>query len=199
MKLLKLFLLSSALTLYPSLANATPKADIKAVYDLYEAFYPSFPKFYICSGHGCKYVNEVTLSSEMKSQLSLLFKDIDSAENERIAIANAISYLETVIGNLTGTHIDKKSLGVLSGGSHGNMDCVDEALNSTTYLLLLEELKLLKYHESKKPDWKGGIFKWTHYAATFIDKETNVLWALDSGVEDNGGLPLIITWEKFYE
>jgi len=199
MKIVQVLLFSSILAFSPTFAHSASNLKIKEVYDQYEGKYPSFPNLYICSGHGCKFIDKVTINKEVIDSLTVFFKDVKTAEDERTAIAGAIAHLETIIGKVTKTNEDKKSFGMFTAGLYGQLDCVDEALNSTTYLLLLESLNLLKYHIVSHPDWKVGFFRWNHYAATFIEKETKVRWALDSGVENNGGKPLIVTWDNFYE
>ena len=72
-------------------------------------------------------------------------------------------------------------------------DCVDEAANSTSYLLLLEQNGLLRHHRTAPPDIRGFFLdgRYQHYAAVIQDQSTGAPWVVDSWVRDNGQPPVM--------
>lgn len=179
------------------------KVDKQGILDVIEKYneaeYPKRNRIKICHGHGCKYASDFRITDSIIAELRELFEGVSSPSMERDALKKSVAFLERESGKVVGTQHDKPSLSFIAGGRFGQMDCVDEALNSTSYLVILNRLGLIKFHDIKAPVWKGGFFKWTHYAALIEDKETRIRWAIDSGVRENGKEPLIIEYERWYE
>ena len=171
---------------------------IKDVASLYNSKIPIKNTVYVCSGYGCRNNNRYTFNSKMLSKLKKYFANVSNANSEREALRKAISFIETRVGVATGTFSDKASIGFFSAGKKDQMDCVDEALNSSYYVMIMINNGMIKYHDLEKPNWKGGLTRWTHYAAVIKDRTTGVLWAIDSGVKNNGGRPLIIQYSRWY-
>jgi hypothetical protein len=122
------------------------------------------------------------------------------ARAERGLTAQAIARLELASGALTGTQRDR-------GGTFGNvlepgqLDCQDEALNTATYLTLLAQDQLLRFHE---PDglahrglfWGGG---WPHSSAVLAQRSDGQRFAVDSWFLDNGAPPFIVPLESWLD
>lgn len=164
-----------------------------------KAQYPSGRTVYVCSGHGCSTIHEFTFDFKFLEELKGMFVGVLTPDEERAALRKAIAFIEKNVGKATGTEKDRASLGAFGAGDPSQMDCVDEATNSTSYLIILNKIGALKFHDIMAPNWKGGLFKWTHYAAVIKDRQTKILWAIDSGVGDNGKPPLITPYSKWYE
>jgi len=175
------------------------RPSIQAHYSKYnKAEYPKGRTVFVCSGHGCSHVQAFTFDYKLLEEIKLYFHNVKHASDERKALINAIAFIEQNVGRATGTETDRASLGVFGAGDRSQLDCVDEATNTTSYLILLNRLGALKHHVVMAPNWKGGLFKWTHYAAVIKDRSTSQLWAIDSGVGSNGEPPLIIEYERWY-
>jgi len=154
---------------------------------------PDINHFSMCHAHGCKIVEQLSLSNTQWQQIARHFQPAaQSAADERLQIANAIAEFETIIGKKTNTSEDKAGL-FESMGSSGQLDCIDESTNSTTYLLILEHNGLLKWHKPINHITRGFfIFGWPHSSAAMKEKHSKAEYAVDSWFEDNGKRPHII-------
>jgi hypothetical protein len=160
---------------------------------------PQPDRFSVCFGHSCSVVVTVGVSTDDWQMVRALFREpAASPEAERVRIATAIAAMESVVGALTGTWRDYG--GDVKGFARpGQMDCVDEANNSTTYLRMFARDGLLQWH-SVGPIMKRGHLLWgiPHATAVIIDISTAEWWAVDSWFQDNGMPPYIVpyvTWQ----
>jgi hypothetical protein len=160
---------------------------------------PDIKRFSMCHNQGCKTVEQLSLSDTQWAQIRQHFQPIaTSAEEERIQIANAIAEFEQIVGIMTDTTHDKAGL-FQAMGSYGQLDCIDESTNTTTYLLIMDKQGLLKWHEPMDHVNRGFfIFGWPHSSGAMREKarsgDTNdpIEFAVDSWFEDNGKRPHII-------
>lgn len=122
-----------------------------------------------------------------------------SAAAERVQIARAVAELERRVGALTGTSRDHGgTFGY--GGGEGEMDCIDEATNTTTYLRLLAGAGLLRWHTVAPRANRGGLigFRWPHNTAA-LEEIGGEIWAVDSWFFDNGVAPVIVPLDQWLE
>ena len=150
-------------------------------------FYPQLDNFPSCRSYGCKIIDHVGLTTDEQKQIRALFKHDKNAEQERKTIAQAIGLTEQFVGAKTGTSADVAGTYVKLG--HMQQDCIDESTNTTTYLILLNEMGLLKFHDvnaltSRPPIFSGRLGP--HRTAVIIDKDTQIKYAVDSWFHDNG-------------
>ncbi|HHQ40783.1 MAG TPA: hypothetical protein ENK20_00635 [Chromatiales bacterium] len=143
--------------------------------------------FTVCHGHGCEQRTRVSLAPAEWARVEALFRPLPrDAAAERRAVACAIGLLERLVGPSTGTAGDLG--GTFPGlGRPGQMDCVDEATNTGTYLRMLADAGLLRFHV---PDGRAtrGYFVagWPHTTAVMRERATGRRWAVDSWFENNG-------------
>ena len=102
----------------------------------------------VCYDFGCKQRSVVNLPLNEWEGVTGWFEPIAaSPAEERDQIKKAIGWMEVLIGRHTPTHRDLAfDLPPLDDASHlfpGQQDCIDEAVNTTTYLRLLEQYGLL--------------------------------------------------------
>lgn len=155
----------------------------------------------ICHAYGCGQVTRVHLgAADLAMIRRLMAPGAASPEAEREAVAGVIAAMEVKIGAITGTSADRDYRDLASGGDPTQMDCIDEAANSTSYLLLLEELGLLRYHEVAYPASKGFLldFVYPHNTAVLVERATGAHYAVDSWVFKNGEPPIIVPLETWY-
>ena len=156
---------------------------------------PQPQRFSVCYGHTCSVVVTASLPQAAWQRVRVVFHaGVDGPEDERTRIASAIALLETLVGEITGTARD---LGGDVRGflKPGQMDCVDEANNSTTYLKMFAADGLLKWHEVGPVVKRGHIlFGMPHATAIITDKTTREQWAVDSWYLDNGEPPYIVPY-----
>ena len=177
-------------------------ADMEAIRDHFSQFQVKIPverRLRICSAYGCRSQAEVTLSADSIAEFRKLYAEkVSDAQTERHFFRTAIARIEAATAKAAGVQNDRPSLDFSGSGDPGQLDCVDEATNSTSFLLVLGTYGMVKHHTVRKPIWKGGLTKWTHYAALIKDNKTGVEYAIDSGIGRTGQEPLIIEETKFY-
>ena len=154
--------------------------------------------FSVCYGHGCRETVQLSLTArewaEVKKQLS---PPADNALNERRRIRRAIALLEVIVGRHTGTSSDIG--GTFAGtGRLGQMDCVDEATNTTAYLQRMANAGLLRWHTVDEPAHRGFfILGWPHTSAVIRETETGERYSVDSWFHANGYPPEIVPLNRW--
>jgi hypothetical protein len=156
----------------------------------------------VCHAYGCTRVTRVRFSpGEVARLKSIMAAGKDSAEAERRAVAVAVGYLEQLVGEVTGTSADRDYRDLGSGGDPTQMDCIDEASNTTSYLLLLRQNGLLRHHSIAHPVSKGFLinFVYPHFTAVLVEKGSGARYAVDSWVFTNGEKPIVTPLDTWYE
>ena len=164
---------------------------------------PTLAGFSVCFDHSCHSVDTLSISEQEWRRITTpLQQPAGSAEEERGAIAVAIAIMEEIVGRRTGTYRDlgKNMRGL---GRSGQMDCIDESTNSTTYLYMLEKAGYLKWHKLQERSTRFGIFAgMPHTTAVIEEIDTHTRYAVDSWFFDNGVPPAIIelsAWKKGWD
>jgi hypothetical protein len=131
----------------------------------------------------------------------------DSPFEERRAIAYAIALIERKVGDRLGIK-DRAGMEFGGSGDPTQEDCVDEATNTTSFLLILQSHGLLKHHTVGTPFSKGDLLKatlqgdpvkyWPHWTAVIIENKTGQKYAVDSWIYANGENPAVVEVEKWY-
>ena len=161
---------------------------------------PDYSNFSLCYGHTCQYFAVLTLTNNDWSRIKMIFSPpAGSAEQEREQIRATIALFETMTGTMIGTSNDKaESFAGL--GESGQMDCVDEATNTSTYLTMLQADNLLKWHTVDYRVSRGiSSFQVPHFTAVIREKDSGIYFAVDSWFLDNGEPPFIVplsVWKK---
>lgn len=165
----------------------------------YNALPPRGNTVTVCHAHGCQEQETFTFSAADISDLGTIMDYVragDTPAGERRAIGYAIAWMERRVGPATGTAHDRASLGFLNGS--GQLDCVDEATNATSYLMVLQHNGLLRHHFVIRPFSKASFFKWPHFAAMMQERRSGKVYAVDSGVGPNGSNPAITLASDWY-
>ncbi len=152
------------------------------------AFAP--PPFYSCTDYHCDDSETVSLSAKQWRQVQVLFAATRSAAEERRQIRKAIALLEIQVGRITGTSRDLAK-NVAGAGQPGQLDCISESKNTTTYLQLLSKDGLLQWHTVEERQLRHPWILDLHWAAVIRDKGTDKRYAVDSWFLDNGHPPYI--------
>lgn len=152
----------------------------------------------ICMNFGCKQKQTISLKqSEWESVANWLKQPTNDPQTEREYIKKAIGWMEVVVGRHTPTHRDVGGDLVNERAVFpGQLDCIDEANNTTTYLTLFEQNGLLKYHKVVEQAYRRAIFD-QHWAGQIEEIETGQRWVVDSWFQHNGYLPYIQTAVKW--
>jgi hypothetical protein len=162
---------------------------------------PVVDSFPVCYGYGCHTVQHVTLSDEQWLTLGTLFSPpANNAATEREQIALAIAQMERFVGSKTNTNDDLPGTfeALFQDLSH-QMDCVDEATNTTVYLKLFRERQWITFHQEKARINRGFFFNgWPHTAGMIEELATEHRFAVDSWFHKNGVAPEIIPTKLWY-
>lgn len=162
---------------------------------------PSDSTLYICHAFGCKLSYAFkTNQDDLDAMTKILTNDQENAEQERKAMGKLIQYFEVRVGPSVGSDKDKGGLDLHNSGTPGQMDCIDEASNTTSYLLFAQQKGLLKHHTISSPVARGFFLdgRYPHAAAVVKQKGSDSLYAIDSWVKDNGEFPVIKPLDEWF-
>ena len=152
---------------------------------------PQQEHYSICHSHSCAEFAYINLSKQQWQTVEVLFTPLAAnAEQERKQIKSAIALLESMTGQQAGTNNDLAKNGH-SFGTRGQLDCIDEATNTTVYLRLLSNSGLLKMHLQASRTSRGGLIA-PHNTATILETNSNTRYAVDSWFYANGEPPVIL-------
>lgn len=148
------------------------------------------PPFFSCTDYHCDEGETVTLSEDQWRRVVSLFPPAESPTDERAQIRQAIALLETQVGKTTGTWRDLAK-NVAGAGLPGQLDCISESKNTTTYLQLLSDDGLLQWHEVEDRRLRHPWILDLHWSAVIRDRSTGKRYAVDSWFLDNGQQPFV--------
>ena len=148
------------------------------------------PPFFSCTDYHCNEGETVVLSEDQWQQIVSLFPATESSVAEREQIRRAIALLETQVGRTTGTWRDLGK-NVAGAGQPGQLDCISESKNTTTYLQLLSEDGLMRWHQVEERELRHPWILDLHWSAVIRDLSTGQRYAVDSWFLDNGKPPFI--------
>ena len=159
----------------------------------------------VCHAYTCKMRTKFRFTDADIDELKAIFKKVkkgDTPVEERRAVAYAVGWMETRVGKAIGTDKDRPGMDFEASGDPTQMDCVDESTNTTSYMLVMQNNGLIKYHTvgtpfSKDQLWKG-VAGWTHWTAVLKETSNGQRWAVDSWIYANGENPAVVEVEKWY-
>ncbi|MDP3742817.1 MAG: hypothetical protein Q8Q76_00545 [Methylotenera sp.] len=189
-----------SLGLLLSLHATAAVTDITRIYQQV----PALSGFDVCIGGGCAEIKHVSLSDEAWKTITTIFTSTGTApdaKQERKLIAEAIGALEKIVGEKTGTTTDRA--GTFGNSNYpGQLDCNDEAINSTTYMRLMRQHGLIRLHEGEDMRTRNFFFSgWPHSTAVMHEIKTGDRYAVDSWFYDNGFPATIVpfaVWKSGY-
>jgi len=159
----------------------------------------------ICHAYGCQEQSKFRFTSADIAKIRNIIrttKKADTPHEERRGVAYAIAWMEKRVGKALGTDKDRPGMEFAGSGDPTQQDCVDEATNSTSFLLVMQHNDLLKHHRVGRPFSKGNILQgiqyWPHWAAILIENDTGQRYAVDSWIYENGVNPAIVKAEEWY-
>ncbi len=161
---------------------------------------PTSDRFHYCHGYGCDRRVLLALSDESWARITAPLRPPPAdAAAERRAVARAAARFERAASAQAGTADDLG--GTFAGlGREGQLDCVDEAVNMTQFLRLLDGDGLLRRHRIGSTAHRGNLFDaWPHVAATLVQHDDGRRFAVDSWFFDSGVEPVILPLEVWLE
>ena len=172
----------------PALADNAAYDRLAIQYDLPEQIHPG--SFAVCSQHDCQARTPIELDAASWQTLTAFFTPTaNTAAEERAQIARAVAHMEHLVGPIANTAHDKA--GDFNGfGEPGDqLDCIDESVNTTTYLTLFEQAGLLRWHRVRQRVSRGYFFfgGWPHFSAVVETTDAQpTRWVIDTWFRDNG-------------
>ncbi len=145
----------------------------------------------VCYDFGCKKQATVALPHDEWESVANWFKPIAAdPKAERQQIRHAIGWMEAVIGNHTPTYNDIGQNLSEDAQFPGQLDCIDESLNTTTYLKLFEQHGLLKWHRVTERAHRKAVID-QHWSGQIEDNTSGKRYVVDSWFHPNGYLPYV--------
>ena len=146
--------------------------------------------FFSCTDYHCDAGQMVTLTASQWQSIRDLFAADTSPAEERENIRQSIALLENTVGAITGTWRDLGG-NVRGAGQIGQLDCISESKNTSTFLHLLFDDGLIKWHDIEERRVRSPLFFNVHWAAVIVERSNGEHFAVDSWFLDNGQPPSI--------
>jgi hypothetical protein len=181
-------------------ACATVDADnLSTTYlDQFAAPNPTLAEFPVCHGFGCSLISRGSLTNAEWRRVAAVFRPPPKdAEAERHRIARAVALMQVMVGPKTGTAAHQwthKDMMVLqSHGDRSQLDCIDEAVNTWTYMTMMERDGLFRFHRVAKLSHAGGVTDLANIRNTAVLQEKGgEYFAIDPSLVDHGVIPPVM-------
>jgi hypothetical protein len=153
--------------------------------------------FDVCHGSNCAVRTPTGLTEAEWQSIAAIFDDAGGTPgDERRAIALAVARFEALVGPKTNTSSDADR-NRSDPDRSTQLDCVDETVNTTTYLRLIEDAGLLRWHGTAAPAHRHFGLVDFHNTAVIAENESGARWAVDSWFAPNGQPPAIVPLEAW--
>ena len=165
---------------------------------LYAQSDPRPENFYECHGFHCARQDHIELAAaEWQGVRAVFSRPAADAQQERQQVAQALAQLQRLAGQRTGTAVHQwtRHGGPIDGNPAGDLtqlDCIDESVNSWTYLTMLARDRLLKFHRVGPLSAAGSVLGFDYRnAAVLIANGDGGLFAVDATLVDETEPPPI--------
>ncbi len=159
---------------------------------------PTPAAFTYCTDHGCETETEISLSA---GQWAAVTAPLDSpaadAAGEREALRQVVGRYEQAVLPQLGTAPDKAGTMIFS--RRGQQDCVDESVNTTRLLTMLQAEGLLRYHQRGWPVHRAFVGRSRTHMTAVIRESGGGSWAIDSWFRDAGQPAEVIELETWLQ
>lgn len=159
---------------------------------------PTPAAFTQCHGFGCAVASDVSLSpGEWRRVKAVFYPRPGNAHAERQRIRRALVLMHRLVGAQTGTAVHQwthQNLYIKPNfGDTSQLDCIDESVNTWTYLTLMERDHLFRFHRVAELAYAGLPTDTNpRNAAAIQDKKTGEYFAVDPSLVDYNVPPPII-------
>ena len=184
--------------------------DPRLHYSVFGAEPPQGNRVTVCHAYTCKLQTPYTFKPQDIAEIAAIMKKVkrgDTPFEERRAVAYAIAHIDVKVGAKLGIK-DRAGMQFSASGDPEQLDCVDVATNTTSYLLVLQANGLIKHHTVEgtmsKENLAKGLVKlnpvayWPHWSAILKDKESGQKYAVDRWPFDQGENPAVQKVEDWY-
>ena len=156
-------------------------------------FPPTENTVFVCHGYMCRIVTPVRFSLKDLARIAgRLAEGAADAAAEREAVSRAVQVYEEIVGARIGTDADLPGM-QFGRGADDQMDCIDEATNTTSLLMLLDKNGYLAHHSVAEPSARGFFIdgRYPHATAVLADKNSGEKWVIDSWPRANAEPPVV--------
>ena len=163
---------------------------------------PTLAEFTVCHGFDCRERSHASLTVKQWRQVTAVFRPrAKNAQAERQQIARAVALIERLVGPQTGTDAPQwthKDLLIYPNmGDTTQLDCVDESVNTWTYMTLMERGRLLHFHRVAKLANAGGVTDPFMRNTAVLQEIKGDYYAVDASLVGGGQPPIVMplaTW-----
>ena len=163
---------------------------------------PTLAQFTVCHGFGCGERSHASLSlAEWRKVIAVFRPRPKNAREERKRVAHAVALMERLVGPKTGTDAHQwthKNMLILPNlGDTTQLDCVDEAVNTWTYMTMMERGGLLHFHRVADLSNAGGLTDPNMRNTAVLQEKGGGYYAVDASLVDYGVPPMVMplaTW-----
>lgn len=183
-------------------SGATRPRVVEATFAEFSVASPTTDTVFVCYGFGCKYRVEINLTTADRAKLAqFLAAGRGSAAAERKAVAAAGAWFDKRVGPLAGTTNHVARAGMKYMRDVHQFDCIDSSRNTTSLLMVLDQLKLLRHHDVDEPEARGYMvdFRPPHATAVLVERTTGKKWAIDSWTVGYGQELEVMPLERWKE
>lgn len=151
---------------------------------------PEPGRFDVCVQFGCRGIASVSLDFlEWNSVAGIFLPRSENAAEERTRISRAVARMEVLAGAHAGTALD---VAKNDQAGPGQIDCVAESVNTSVYLMMMQDRGLLAFHRVEPPSRRGTFIFYPHNTAVIRETASGREFAVDSWFEANGEPPYIL-------
>lgn len=161
-------------------------SNLSAAYlDRYARPDPTPAAFTECHGFSCSVVSQVSLSPKQWRRVAAVFRPpAPNAAAERRQIAHAVALMQRLVGAQTGTAVHQwthKDMWIVPNlGDPTQLDCIDEAVNTWTYMTMMERDSMFRFHRVTELAYAGlPTDPNPRNAAVIQEKETGAYYVID--------------------
>jgi hypothetical protein len=162
---------------------ATRPGVVAAAFAGYSVSPPTPETVFVCHGFGCKYRAEIDLTPVDRARLAqFLAAGRASPAAERKAVAAAGAWFDKRFGPVAGTSNHVARAGMKYMFDTHQLDCIDTSRNTTSLLMVLDQLNLLRHHDVDEPEARGYMVdgRPPHATAVLVDRKNGRKWSVDS-------------------
>lgn len=158
---------------------------------------PTLTSFTVCHGFDCTERSPASLDIKQWRQVVAVFRPrAKNAQAERQQIARAVALMERLVGPQTGTAArqwtHKDMLIYPNLGDPTQLDCVDESVNTWTYMTMMERGGLLHFHRVAQLANAGGLTDPFMRNTAVLQEIKGDYFAVDASLVDGGEPPVIM-------
>jgi hypothetical protein len=156
---------------------------------------PTPAHFLECHGFSCAEISRVSLSRAEWQRVAAIFRpSAKDARVERRRIAEAVALMQRLVGAQTGTAVHQwthKGMNILPNrGDPTQLDCIDESVNTWTYMTMMERNHLFRFHRVAQLSNAGSLTDPRNTAV--LQENGGGYYAIDPTLVDFGVAPPVL-------